>query len=154
MAEFDSDQLTEAFISALETMAYISPLPWEGPIPSPPASSLVVSIRHHADRTRTTRLVACQSFAAHLAANVLGEPEVDDDATQRATDALKELMNVVAGALLRAAGSSSTAVLALELPSVKTVTDPAEWHTLVSCPGTVTLDADGHFLALAFAQGD
>ncbi len=154
MTELDPELLTGAMADALETMAFISPLPWEGDVPAPPERGLVVSIRHHTDRTRTCRLMAGERFALHLAANVLGVAEGDHDATERAMDALKELMNVVSGALLRAAHVTSSAVLALDLPCVESIVEPGRWRDLLGAPGTVCFDADGHFIAIGLVDGE
>lgn len=153
MAEFDTEMLTEAIITGLEAMAFISPVPWEGPIPEAPLPALVISIAHHTDETRTCWLIASEAFGAHMSANVLDTPESGPEAATRAADALKELMNVVSGALLSAARAASSAVLAIDLPLVQSVIDRQRWLELVRSPGTIALDADGHFIAVGMFPG-
>lgn len=153
MPELDTDLLTESLVEALETMAFISPMPWEGDLPVATSVGYVVSIRHHTDQTRTCRLIAPGEFADHLANNLLGELEEGQDAFVRASDALKELMNVVSGAMLRAAEAQSSAVLAIDLPQVERVTDAGDWDRVINQDGVIQLNADGYLLVLSLSTG-
>lgn len=153
MPELDTDLLTESLVEALETMAFISPMPWEGDLPTAPHMGYAVSIRHHTDQVRTCRLIAPGEFAEHLAANLLGDLEPGQDPVVRNSDALKELMNVVSGAMLRAADAHSTATLAIDLPQVEIVHDANAWSRLIGEPGAIQLNADGFLLVLTLSPG-
>ena len=154
MAElFDAEALTEAIITGLEALAFISPMPWDSELPGPELPALVVSIAHHTDKTRTFWMIASESFGAHMVANVLGGSEADSEPQTTAADVLKELMNVASGAFLSAAHEASSAVLAIDLPIVQSVHDERRWEELVRSEGTIALDADGHFIAIGMFEG-
>ncbi len=98
-------------------------------------------------------LAAAPSFAATLAANLLGEEEGGAVATGDDQDALGELLNMIAGAAvieLFGQGASYT----LGLPSVRLVS-PAEHHrALAAATAAATMvDEDGRRIDLAAVVG-
>lgn len=130
----------EAVVDSAMVMAFLSlepaadPQPWTQPCVS-------VRIEYRGRQSGALKLTAPVSLGSVLAANILGCDPVDEEATQRAADALKELMNITCGAFL--ARLVPDGGCEMGLPQVRPIDDPQQqWQEAVS-QGCQPLDAEG-----------
>jgi hypothetical protein len=139
--------LLEALAEALETMAFICPEP-ASEEPPPPAESECLSIRWSGCRRGELQLATTRRFGELLAANILALEPGTPEAAQRAADALKELCNITAGALLARLSHAPEDALEMGLPSAQALPDAATWRQFIAQPQTVTVLAEGQPLAV------
>jgi hypothetical protein len=138
--------VVDALGASLETMAFITAFPPDGPgpFPCPPDARRVTITFTGAALSATLELAAPAGFGATLAANLMACDPSDEQATSRADDALKELMNVTCGAMIASLGGTG---FELGIPKVEPL-DAAAWDALTGPDGAAAvLDADGHVLA-------
>jgi hypothetical protein len=137
--------VAQSLADSAETMAFVSLVPAESPlVPAPEA--LLVRIPFTGPFNGSVELLTPEAFGALLAANMLGCEPTDPDATGRAVDALKELMNVTCGDLLSKIGQAGG--FEMGLPLVEKLTDTSAWQDyLAQYPGAA-FDAEGHFVAI------
>jgi hypothetical protein len=168
MPEVSNNLLLEALATALETAAFISPMPWAPPAaprsPSPgkgassassPATSapvpdgalVLVSIVYHARGSGVIELAAPLALGQAIVANTLGPETSPQETEARAGDALKEIVNVTCGSYLRPSTPTAGTRPSMEVPRLRPI-DRAGWAAFVGSPGTSVLDADGHALAI------
>jgi chemotaxis protein CheY-P-specific phosphatase CheC len=139
------DALSETLIQSLETMAFLPAEPVETPADmlSDPVSA---SLQFSGDFSGRIRVVTSRDFTLVLAASVLGTDPSDADAHEKADDCLKELVNVLAGALMPRIARSENDRITLSLPTI----DPVEFQTdharLKQDAITRCFDVDGHGL--------
>jgi hypothetical protein len=147
--DISRDELTRALAHALETMAFVAPLPWEehGP-PPPPERAMRVRVRRRGAAPCELELIAGAGFGAYLAGNLIGSDASDPQAAANSADALRELMNVAAGALSRARGDAHLTQLAIDLPVLSEGVALSDWTDMTNDPEAVVLDADGHLVAV------
>ncbi len=136
-------------VEALETMAFISPLPLEagGEVPPAPAGVRIVEMEFACPAYGAVRLMAGEGFGAALAANLLGAEPSSPEAAAGGDDALRELMNITCGAVIRRFGLAADHRLHMSLPTVQSCAAPDQWARFVAMPGVSVLDADGHVIA-------
>lgn len=146
MPDTQNASLLEPLSEALETMAFISPLPAPADAPAPGQARLV-EMEFACPRYGTIRLAAGAAFGALLAANVLGEDPSSPEAAAAGDDALRELINIVCGAAIRRFGLAADERLHMSLPTVQELATPEQWASFVAMPGVHMLDADGHVIA-------
>ena len=137
--------VVDALSASLETMAFITAFPPDGagPFPCPDGARRVTNSFTGAALSATLELVASAAFGAMLAANLMACDPSDDEATGRADDALKELMNVTCGAMIASMGGAG---FELGIPTAEPFA-AAAWDALTGPEGAAMLDADGHLLA-------
>ena len=145
MLEISHPALEQALSEALETMAFITPLPPDDA--SPPSGPVVLSrIEYRGAANGALELACSQAFGAMLVANLLGCPADGPDVNQRAADALRELINVTCGTILRRSDAIATGVVEMGVPT-QGAFDREDWNTFIAA-GAIVMDADGHKLAL------
>jgi hypothetical protein len=145
MLEISHPALEQALSDALETMAFITPLPPEDA--SPPAGPMMLSrIEYRGAANGALELACPQAFGAMLVANLLGCPADGPDANERAADALRELINVTCGTILRSSDAIALGVVEMGVPT-QAAFDLADWDAFIAARAIV-IDADGHKLAL------
>jgi hypothetical protein len=98
--------------------------------------------------------MAGQAFGAMLAANQLGVDATSDLALAEADDALRELMNITCGSVIRRFGLATDQRLHMSLPTVEAVEDVLQWKNFIAMPGVSVLDADGQLIAFQLAGLD
>ena len=138
--------VAEAFAQAAETMAFVTTLPLPEPGDVPP-DALRVSIRFGGPVAGTIELAASEAFGAMLAANLLGPDSDEAPVPDAAVDALRELANVTCGVLLpKLSRRGLTGRFEMGVPSVRPLSDPAEWSALAA--DAEVMDADGFKVAV------
>jgi len=118
-ADLTADRLAELAVETLEEAAFVFA---EATDPPPPFAGDVLEARlHYSGPERgVLGLRASSGFAAGLAANMLGADCADPESDRRSADALGEMVNMLAGAvLLELFGPDSKA--SIGVPSVKPV---------------------------------
>ena len=145
MLEISQTTLEQALSHALETMAFITPLPPEDQ--SAPAGPMVLTrIEYRGPASGALELVCPLALGAILVNNLLGcEPE-GPDAERQAADALRELINVTCGTILRGSDAIALGVIEMGVPT-QGAFDLANWDAFIGAR-TLLVDADGHKLAL------
>ncbi len=145
MLEISQPALEQALSDALETMAFITPLPPEDT--SPPSGPVVLSrIEYRGAANGALELACPEAFGAMLVANLLGCPADGPDANARAADALRELINVTCGTILRSSDAIALGVVEMGVPT-QAAFDLADWDAFIAARALL-IDADGHKLAL------
>jgi hypothetical protein len=147
-----TNQTVELALSeALETMAFITPLPPED-ASAPTGQAVRTRIEFRGARAGALELVSPDAFGAMLAANLLGVEPTDPDATAKTADALRELLNVVCGTLLRKSGATAAGLIEMTVPTQAPFDLAAGWDDLANSPDAVVVDADGHKIAVRLCQ--
>lgn len=147
MLKVTNDILIEALTEALETTAFMIPLPPEEDLPSP-AQGVLVRIDFSGPFSGTIELWAGSKFAQMMAANVMGlEPE-DEEAQSKGIDALKELVNITGGVLLTKLIDSPAEVFNLTVPQAQEQLDSELWEEYVAQDDVIVLDVDGFPVAI------
>jgi len=140
--------LERVLCEALETMAFISPMPLEGECPSQ-AEPFLVTIRFTGRHPGELLLAAPRAFGQMLSANILAASPDDAEAADGAGDALKELANVVCGAVIHDTPGIERDSVEMGLPDCRPLRDD-QWAEFLARPGTIAFDADGHVIAARF----
>lgn len=134
----------EVLCQALETMAFVSPLPAEKPVA--PSGLQRISITFGGCSSGRVELLAPLQLGAVLAGNILGIEASAPEAQHRAPDALKEAMNVTCGLLLARLAADQS--FDMGIPQLADA-GSEDWDAFVQSGATV-LDADGLLLAIQF----
>ena len=79
---------------------------------------------------------------------MLGVDPSHADAVNAADDALRELMNITAGLVMRGLGDGDPGSLALDMPSVDHRVDAGVWSDFFADAGATVLDAEGIAVAI------
>ena len=145
MPEQLEELLPEAAAQTLELMAFIAPLPLEGPAPMP-AEAYIVSLKFKGSVVGSVQLATSAGLGQMLSENILGPADNPDEITQRSQDALKEALNVLCGTLLHPYCASGKAV-EMALPEIVKAT-PEAWQEITQDEKSLVLDADGQILAV------
>jgi len=145
MLELSQTTLEQALSDALETMAFITPLPPEDES-APAGPMLLTRIEYRGAANGALELACPQAFGAILVANLLGDASAGPDADRQAADALRELINVTCGTILRGSEATALGVVEMSVPT-QAPFDAADWDTFVAARALV-VDAHGHKLAL------
>ena len=148
MLEVNPQCLVEALARALGDMAFLAPLPWEGPRPAPVTNPVVASVRCHGALDGIVELLADEGFGAAIAANMLGLDAGDEKSLSATDDALRELMNITAGLVMRGLGDGAPGSLALDVPTVARGFAPDHWDAFLADPRGAILDAEGRPVAI------
>ncbi len=99
-------------------------------------------IEYHGCAGGALRLLYPKPFAIELAANLLGTDPTDEDVESQATDAVKELMNIICGQLVTALHGTE-AVFNLSIPQVEAVAGMPEF-TYEKNENICALGVSGH----------
>jgi len=145
MPELIETILPEATAETFELMAFVTPLPLDGPA-TMPAEALIVTLRFSGTSTGTVQIATSAAFGRMLADNMLGPAEDPAADAKRGVDALKEALNVLSGTLLRHLCKPS-GNLEMSLPECAPAT-PESWADIADDECALVLDADGHVLAV------
>jgi len=139
----DND-LIDALAETMETLAFLSLGPTEER--SAPADAVLCTICFNGVLSGRFCMVAPEALGCYLAANVLGTDPTDPSAQERATDSLRELMNVACGAYCTR--RKATGKVELELPQSVDLAGDGEWELALANPGVQIFDVDGHTIAV------
>ncbi len=148
MLQLENDNLTSAFVDALEQMAFIAAFPPECELPAP-VTPLLLRISFRGPVCQRLDLLAGEELGAVMAANIFGAESTE--ARFRARDALKELLNVTCGAVLSQWPSSESPGFEMSIPEIVPL-DAAGWQQLLAEGDFQVLDAEGHFVAIRLAD--
>jgi chemotaxis protein CheY-P-specific phosphatase CheC len=140
----------QALSEALETMAFITPLPPEDAA-APAGPAVLTRIEFRGPLEGALEVVAPDLFGAALAANLLGVDPTDPDAKLKGSDALRELLNIACGTLLRSTGATASGLLSMGVPT-QDAFDLAEWDAFVKSDAAVVVDADGQKIAARLVE--
>lgn len=144
--------LRESLTTALETSAYVSPVPLsEAEEAEVPPRPLVASIAFRGPANGTLEIVAGNRFGSMIAANILGCDPSDTDTREHAEDALRELANVTCGVMLRVFRDGPCAVPSMDVPKVGEAGGDA-WERLLRDAHATVLAADGHAVAVRYRE--
>jgi hypothetical protein len=145
MSEIQNAIIVETLVEALATMAFVPLMPIEGetPVPTDPRH---VKIDFTAPNPGSIELVAPIGLGLLLAANILGTDTSDPEAAARGDDALRELVNVTCGTLLRHFATHGQ-MPRMGLPASAPF-DAEQWESYIAQPDVHVLDADGHVIAI------
>jgi hypothetical protein len=146
LIELDGVAIAESLAQSLE-MSFISVGPAEPPFPAPAEISLV-RIAFTGPLCGALEMLTARGLGALLLSNVTGEGP-DSISADQADDALKEIMNVVCGALLR--GAPGAPQFEISLPTVALVENDQAWSDFVSFDGTTVIDAEGNLIGVRVA---
>ena len=147
MPETSDITMIEALGEALETMAFMVPMPPEEEL-SAPSESVLVRMRFKGPVNGTTELVAGQELLEMLAANVLGVEPDDEEACEKGTDAFKELLNTTCGVLLPMLTTTPEDVFDITVPESETLGNVESWEAYVAKSDVTVLDVDGFAMAV------
>jgi CheY-specific phosphatase CheX len=141
------NMLIESLTEALETTAFMLPLPPEEPLPAP-AKGILVQIDFNGPVHGTIQLYAGSELAGMVAANVMGLEPDDQDAQTKSTDAVKELVNIIAGILLTKLACSPADIFNLTVPRADEQPDSQSWEQYIMQDDVTVLEVDGFPLAI------
>jgi hypothetical protein len=142
-----TELLQEALAETLQTTAFLCPEPAPADTPAP-ADVVQVSLSWSGSPGSEMQLAAPRQLGELLAATILALEPGSPQAAPRALDALKELCNITAGALLSRLCEGSQEVPEMTLPRAASLPDAAAWSRFIAGPGTLVLLAEGHPVAL------
>ena len=145
MPQLDNNAVESALTDALMTMAFISPLPPEDAAP-PVAPLCLTCISFEGAATGTVELVCPLALGAALAANCLGAEPDSAESLEGSPDALKELINVACGEMLRNSGVTAAGLVEMNVPTHEPF-ELCNWDQFVDS-GAIVLDAEGNKLAV------
>lgn len=140
-----SAKLVETFSEVLETMAFVWLQPTEEIMV--PENLLLLTMDFQGPIHGELQLFAPQSLGALLAGNMLGTTAEDPLAEAGARDALKELLNIACGTLLRKLAPAD-ARFHVSLPKVTEVSDREQWYAAIGRGDLTMLDAEGRLLGV------
>ena len=123
-------KLGEVLENVLEQFAFMFCEPTTpDEMPEPSGDLLHASMQFNGPSTGKLDMMTPRSLAIELAANAMGIDE-DDEAAAGASDALRELLNIICGQMLTALAGDEP-VFDITIPDV-TVCDHVAWKELVS----------------------
>ena len=134
----------EALADSFETMAFMSPMPAEEPH-EPPMDAVLVSIFFAGSSSGIVELVAPRNLGKLAATNILG---ADPESSAQYDDALKELLNILGGLMLRRWILESRGKIEISLPKVSAFDAPAGWSQFIASPGATVLNVEENMVAL------
>jgi hypothetical protein len=141
--EMNREALIETVTRSLETMAFqvaepvVAPTAW-------PVNPVGVSLSFHGCQRGRVEVIASREFTLMLAANVLGAVGSKQDALEKADDCMKELVHVVAGALMPRIVNGSGGQIHMSTPTLHSVDAECDWPALAASKSTQLFNADGH----------
>ena len=151
MLETHHSPIVESLGEALETMAFISPVPIDPPEVAP-GEPLLCRIDFAGPLRGTIEVMVGRQFAVLLCANMLGGSPEHPQARASAEDAVKELLNVTCGGFLARLHQPGTRTFTVSLPSLSTADSAPAWRSFVESPAAATFDVDGDVLAIRVSE--
>ena len=148
MLELCNVDLIEALASALETMAFVTLSPTEGPA-KPPDEAVILRIDYHGSGPGQIEMVTSRQLGRLLLDNTLGADPSDSLIMPNPDDPLVEILNVTCGTFLKARSGGRRAEM--EVPTVHTFAVD-QWARLVSEAKHDLLLADGIPLAVRVVE--
>ena len=134
--------LIESLSEALETTAFMMPLPPEEKLPDP-AQGVLVRIDFSGPVSGTVELWAGNEFAQMMTANMMGIEPDDEESQSKSLDAVKELVNIIGGVLMTKIAESPADMFNLTVPRAEEQLDTESWKTYVAQDDVTVLDVDG-----------
>lgn len=128
---------------ALETMAFMVPMPLEEEL-EVPSRSLLGEISFRGPKTGMLQILAGVDFAATLAENIAALEDTDDSAC---IDAVQELCNVTCGLLLPELASEEDDQFDMSIPQTHWQEDPIHWTDFVAEDNSSVLNIEGFLVA-------
>jgi chemotaxis protein CheY-P-specific phosphatase CheC len=150
-AEQTKALLTETTMSALETMAFFCCEPASPDNPWP-EQAVKFTMSFKGPQSGVVELVAGRFFGQRLASNALGCGVTDDEAVERATDSIQELINIVVGMMMPRLASSPGDVFDLGLPVMTEFDSATNWNDFLASFGATAIDAEGDTIALRIVK--
>lgn len=147
MLDTKHDSLLQTMVDALDTMAFIASEPTDPASVECPELPVRVVMSYSGSGTGTIELVAGAGFARYMAANIIGTTPDDPESAMRAPDAIKELVNVVVGALMPRIAKSPDDLFTLTIPELDDF-EPATWKEFTSGEQSILALADGNPIAV------
>ncbi len=147
MLEVTNDMLIESLSEALETTAFMMPLPPEEELPAP-SQGVLVRIKFNGPVSGTVELWAGSEFAQMMAANMMGLEPDDEETQSKSTDAVKELVNIIGGVLLTKLADSPADMFNLTVPQAEEDLNSESWEQYVAQDDVTVLDVDGFPVAV------
>lgn len=139
--------LLETTTAALETMAFFCAEP-AGPDASPPQGAISVEMDFKGPQSGTVEVVASRFFGQRLASSALCCGETDPDAIEHAEDSIRELINVIVGALMPRIATNKGDVFALSIPRSRAFDTAVEWQSFIASENVCLIDAEGETVSL------
>lgn len=133
-----------SLMDSFETMAFMSPLPADAPHQAP-ADAVLLSMWFASNSSGIVEIVAPRNLGKVAASNMLG---ADPGAASLYDDALKELLNIFSGLMLRRWSSTSKETVEISLPALSDFSADADWQEFIASPGSTVLDVEGNLIAL------
>jgi hypothetical protein len=143
--QFAMDSLTDSF----ETMAFLSPLPAEESH-NPPADAVLITIRFTSNTCGVIEMVAGRQLGGLAASNMLG---IDAPSPAECDDALKEMLNIFGGLMLRRWTWEARENIELSLPELREFDSKANWASFIASPGASAVDFDGNVVGIRIRTG-
>jgi hypothetical protein len=133
-----------ALANSFETMAFLSPAPLEE-LRDPPPDVVRVSIFFTGNSSGIVEMVAPRSLGRLMASNML---VADSPSLRDSEDALKELLNVLGGLMIRRWMSESRDIVEMSLPKLRNFSAEREWSEYIRSPFVTMLDVEGNMVVL------
>ena len=155
MNSIASNCLLETFCRAVETLAFLSPMPAEQPYHPPDALLLVqLSLTEKSGAAQTLELVTGVNMGALIVSNLMGAEPESFDSQSRALDSLKELANVVGGQVAIATSAGACEPPELGIPRVRPFNADRQWRPFVEDPQACVVDVEGNLVAMRIRGGE
>jgi chemotaxis protein CheY-P-specific phosphatase CheC len=142
MLKVTNDMLIESLTEALETTAFMMPLPPEDELPTP-TQGVLVRIDFNGPVNGTIELWAGMEFAQMMAANIMGLEPDDPEAQSKGIDAVKEIVNIIGGVLLAKLTDSPADMFNLTVPQSQEDLNSESWEQYLAQDDVTVLDVDG-----------
>ncbi len=143
--------VTEAISVALEKMAFLDAMLFEGECPEAPSSIVAAEINFSGPVSGTIRTLTGSDFARHLAENIGAVEELTEE---QCVDAIKELVNVTCGLVLPMIASCEMDVFDLTVPHMSQLEECFHWDEFVKQPDVTVLDVEGEYVATRLIIND
>ncbi len=143
--------LMETTVASLETMAFFCCEPATDEALSP-EDAISVEMHFKGPQCGTVQIVASKFFGQRLASNALCCGVTDQEAVERAEDSVRELINVVVGALMPRIAKTRGDVFNLSLPSSRAFDSTTEWDSFSRDANACLIDAEGETVGLRLKQ--
>jgi CheY-specific phosphatase CheX len=140
----DGTLLVDMLAETLEAMAFVSIAPTAPPHQFP-AEATRIRIGFSGPIRGTVELATSRAFGRLLVSNVMDDVECSNCSITSADDALKELLNIVCGSLLRKQSGSDN--YDISLPTASPLLADSEWERFLGSDGTIIVDAEGYLIA-------
>ena len=150
MPELLNLELVESLATALETMAFISLSPPEGPV-SAPEDPVHVRIEFRGARSGRLELVVSRDLGRLLLDNTLGCDASETLVMPNPNDALVELANITCGTLLKRLEGGARCEM--QVPVLRPFDAAAEWDELLRDGSADVVLAEGMPVAIRVVEG-